>query len=42
MQIYGNTGTYKAWEATLKVLLNIQSNAFTHAKRILILGHLDL
>ena len=37
----GKTGTYKAWEATLKVLLNIQSNAFTNAKRILILGHLE-
>ncbi|MCC1484164.1 formimidoylglutamase [Winogradskyella immobilis] len=38
---YGKTGTYKAWEATIKVLLNIQSNAFTHANRVLILGHLD-
>ncbi|WP_418636342.1 formimidoylglutamase [Winogradskyella sp.] len=42
--VYGNlgqTGTYKAWEATLKVLLNVQSNSFTQAKRVLILGHLD-
>ncbi|WP_179007907.1 formimidoylglutamase [Winogradskyella forsetii] len=38
---HGNTGTYKAWEATLKVLLNIQSNSFTNSKRVLILGHLD-
>ncbi|MBV7268202.1 formimidoylglutamase [Winogradskyella luteola] len=38
---YGKTGTYKAWEATLKILLNIQSNRFTKAKRVLILGHLD-
>ena len=38
---YGNTGTYKAWEATLKVLLNIQSNSFTNPKRVLVLGHLD-
>jgi len=38
---YGNTGTYKAWEATLKILLNIQNNKFTAANRILILGHLD-
>ena len=38
---YGNTGTYKAWEATLKVLVNIQNNSFTKAKRVLILGHLD-
>ena len=37
----GQTGTYKAWEATLKVLLNIQSNSFTKAKRVLILGHLE-
>ena len=38
---HGNTGTSKAWEATLKVLLNIQSNKFTKTKQILILGHLD-
>ncbi len=38
---YGKTGTYKAWEATLKILLNIQSNRFTKAKRVLILGRLD-
>jgi len=38
---YGNTGTYKAWEAALKVLVNIQNNSFTKAKRVLILGHLD-
>jgi formiminoglutamase len=42
--VYGNhgkTGTFRAWEATLKILLNIQSNTFTNAKRVLILGHLD-
>ncbi|MFG6685850.1 formimidoylglutamase [Mariniflexile sp. HNIBRBA6329] len=38
---YGKTGASKAWEATLKVLLNIQSNEFTKANRVLILGHLD-
>ena len=38
---HGITGTYKAWEATLKVLLNIQSNSYTKAKRVLILGHLN-
>lgn len=38
---YGQTGTYKAWETTLKVLLNIQNNNFTNPKRILILGHLE-
>ncbi|WP_296316786.1 formimidoylglutamase [Winogradskyella sp. UBA3174] len=38
---YGKTGAYKAWEAAIKVLLNTQSNSFTKAKRVLILGHLD-
>lgn len=38
---YGKRGTARAWEATLKVLLNIQSNAFTHPNKVLILGHLD-
>ncbi len=39
---YGNTGTALAWEATLKVLLNIQSNTFTTPNKVLILGHLDV
>src|SRR5690606_10916753 len=34
---YGNTGTARAWDATLKVLLNIQSNTFTNANKVLIL-----
>lgn len=38
---YGKTGTYKAWGATLKILLNTQNNDFTNSKRVLILGHLD-
>ena len=38
---HGKTGASKAWEATLKVLLNIQSNEFTRANKVLILGHLD-
>ncbi|WP_242204572.1 formimidoylglutamase [Aestuariivivens insulae] len=38
---HGKTGTSKAWEAALKTLLNIQSNAYTHAEDVLILGHLD-
>ena len=38
---YGQTGTYKAWEAVVKVLLNIQNNSFTNPKRVLILGHLE-
>ncbi|SFZ91730.1 formiminoglutamase [Flaviramulus basaltis] len=37
----GKTGTSKAWQATLKILLNIQSNQFTKANKVLILGHLD-
>ncbi|MFY0714702.1 formimidoylglutamase [Seonamhaeicola sp. NFXS20] len=37
----GNTGAAKAWEATLKNLLNIQSNKYNKAKKLLILGHLD-
>lgn len=37
----GHRGTAKAWNATLKVLLNIQSNAFTNPNKVLILGHLD-
>jgi formiminoglutamase len=38
---HGKIGTSKAWEATLKILLNIQSNEFTKANKVLILGHLD-
>lgn len=38
---YGKRGAAKAWDATLKILLNIQSNEFTHASKVLILGHLD-
>lgn len=38
---YGHRGTAMAWHATLKVLLNIQSNSFTKAEKVLILGHLD-
>ncbi|WP_431134409.1 formimidoylglutamase [Psychroserpens mesophilus] len=38
---YGNTGTSEAWEAAIKVLLNTQSNVFTKAKKIVVLGCLD-
>lgn len=38
---YGKSGTSLAWEATIKVLLNIQSNDFTHADKVLVLGHLN-
>ena len=37
---HGNIGTYRAWEAALKILLNVQDNSFTKASRVLILGHL--
>ncbi len=38
---YGKSGTSTAWEATIKVLVNIQSNAYTKPNDVLILGHLD-
>lgn len=38
---YGKTGASKAWDATLKSLINIQSNSYTKANRVLILGYLD-
>ncbi len=38
---HGKRGTAKTWETVLKTLLNIQSNAYTQANRVLILGHLD-
>lgn len=38
---YGNTGTSRAWDAFIKILINIQSNEFTKAKNVLILGYLD-
>ena len=38
---HGNSGSSKAWDATLNALLNIQSNAYTNPKSVLLLGHLD-
>lgn len=38
---YGHTGTSNAWDAAIKNLLNIQSNAHTYANKVLILGHLE-
>ncbi|WP_047546654.1 formimidoylglutamase [Psychroserpens sp. Hel_I_66] len=38
---YGNTGTSSAWNAVIKTLLNIQSNAHTNASKLLVLGHLE-
>ena len=38
---YGKSGTSTAWGATIKILLNIQSNVNTFANKVLILGHLN-
>lgn len=38
---HGNTGTSRAWDAFVNILINIQSNEFTKAKKVLILGYLD-
>ncbi|WP_452224577.1 formimidoylglutamase [Lacinutrix chionoecetis] len=38
---YGKSGTCKAWDAAIKVLLNTQSNQYNIAGKLLILGHLD-
>ena len=38
---FGKLGTKNAWKTTLKTLLNIQSNRFTSAKDLLIMGHFD-
>jgi len=38
---YGKTGTNKAWDVTLKVLLNTQKNPFNKPEQLCILGHLD-
>lgn len=38
---YGKSGTCNAWESTLKILLNIQSNNLLASNKIAILGHLN-
>ena len=38
---YGKSGTSVAWNATIKFLLNAQSNAFTHADKLLVLGNIS-
>ena len=38
---HGKPGAANAWDATLKVLLNIQNNEYTNPQKVLILGHLD-
>ena len=37
----GNTGTSAAWNNVIKVLLNVQSNAYTVPQKVLVLGHLE-
>lgn len=38
---YGKSGTSKAWNETIKVLLNMQCNPFSIPHKLAILGHLD-
>jgi formiminoglutamase len=38
---YGKPGASRAWDATVKVLLNVQNNRFNQADKVLILGHLE-
>ncbi|MDO6596874.1 formimidoylglutamase [Oceanihabitans sp. 2_MG-2023] len=38
---YGKPGTSTTFDAVIKILLNIQSNTYTHANKVLVLGHLD-
>lgn len=38
---FGKSGTRNAWDLVLKTLLNLQSNRYTYAHQILILGHFD-
>ena len=38
---HGRPGAKETWNSVLKTLLNIQSNEFTNASTVLILGHLD-
>lgn len=37
----GNTGTSNAWDATINIFLNTQSNAHTYAKKTALLGSLE-
>jgi len=39
---YGIAGAKTAWDATLKALLNIQSNTFLSGKEVLVLGHFEI
>ena len=38
---HGNIGASNAWDAFLKILINMQSNEFLKASKVLILGHID-
>lgn len=37
----GKSGTYTAFDATIKILLNTQNNDLNNADKVLLLGHLD-
>ena len=37
----GKQGTCKAWDATIKILLNTQNNSLNQGEQLCILGHLD-
>lgn len=38
---HGKTGAYEAWDCAIKILLNTQSNGFTHANKVAVLGCLE-
>ncbi|MDC8004843.1 formimidoylglutamase [Aureisphaera galaxeae] len=38
---YGHVGTSKAWNACLDAICNIQSNVFTNANNVVVLGEID-
>lgn len=38
---YGKSGACKAWDATIKILLNTQNNHLNRAEHLCVLGHLD-
>ena len=38
---HGNTGAYRAWDATIKILLNTQHSQLNDASKVAILGYLD-
>lgn len=38
---FGNSGTYRAWNASIKILLNTQNSKLNAANKVAILGYLD-